>query len=136
MDTVVYCDGGARGNPGPAAAAFVVKQNGKNIFQHGQAIGVATNNIAEYTAVLLSLRWLSQNKIHCSSLTYILDSELVTKQLNGDYKIKNDNLKTLAIEIREALKIVDIPVTFKHVKREFNKDADSLVNKTLDEQIV
>ena len=136
MDTVVYCDGGARGNRGPAAAAFVVKQNNKTIFQHGQAIGIATNNIAEYTAVLLSLRWLAQNKIQSSSLTYILDSELVTKQLNGDYKIKNDKLKTLAIEIREALKVIDIPVTFKHVKREFNKDADSLVNKTLDEQTV
>lgn len=132
---VVNCDGGSRGNPGPAASAFVVSENGKEIFSKGEYIGVDTNNVAEYKAVLMALSWIKENDIKesISSVEFILDSELVVRQLTGVYKIKNENLKKLATEIKDILNTSNIKIIFKNVLREKNKTADFLVNKTLDE---
>ena len=82
---IINCDGGSRGNPGPAASAFVIQENGNTIHEEGVYLGVATNNVAEYQAVLGCLRWLSKEKLTDVSLNFILDSELVVKQLTGIY---------------------------------------------------
>ena len=88
----VYTDGGARGNPGPAASAFVVTEDGKTIFKDSKFLGVETNNVAEYTAVLLAIEWLSDKKAK-GEIIINLDSQLVERQLNGFWKIKSPKLK-------------------------------------------
>lgn len=132
----VNCDGGSRGNPGPAASAFVVSdQEGKELFSQGKYLGESTNNIAEYTAVLMAVDWLNKNKSDYKNflVEFILDSELVVRQLTGVYKIKNEKLKELSTKIMDVKKTLPMIITFRNVLREKNKSADSLVNKTLDE---
>ncbi len=132
----IYCDGGARGNPGPASAAFVVEKGGKVIFKNSKYLGNATNNIAEYNAVILALRWLlgvSSIKYQVSSIQVFLDSELVAKQLSGLYKIKNENLRNLFFTVKTLEKKIGKEISYTNVSRTKNKLADFLVNKTLDE---
>ncbi|MEK7497288.1 MAG: ribonuclease HI family protein [Patescibacteria group bacterium] len=124
----IYCDGGARGNPGPAASAFVVYEDGKIIHKEGKFLGVATNNVAEYSAVIMALIWLKE----IASVTFFLDSELVVKQLTGVFKIKNENLKDLAIKAKTLKKNFSGKIIYKNLRREKNTAADSLVNETLD----
>ncbi len=132
METVnIYCDGGARGNPGPAASSFVVKdQSGEVIHKEGKYLGVATNNVAEYRAVLMALSWLKEKEL---SATIFLDSELVGKQLKGEYRVKNKNLIDLVLQIKKIEREIKGSVTYKNVPRSQNSAADLLVNKTLDE---
>ncbi|MBI5358180.1 ribonuclease HI family protein [Candidatus Amesbacteria bacterium] len=130
MDTYqIFTDGGSRGNPGYAACAFVVydSQN-KLIFQKGISLGVTTNNVAEYSAVLRAVEWLPAG----SSASFKLDSLLVVQQLNGVFKIKDNKLQELSKII--LLKIVNckLKISFVHIPREKNVVADLLVNKTLD----
>jgi ribonuclease HI len=136
MRLKIHCDGGARGNPGPAASAFVVlNENGEVVYQQGLYLGETTNNQAEYGAVLGAVNWLqsSQYNLPESLITFILDSELVVKQLRGEYKVKDLNLKSKKMEIEKILtnsqfkieKIINVP-------RAENSIADSLVNQTLD----
>ncbi|KKQ24896.1 MAG: ribonuclease HI, ribonuclease HI, partial [Microgenomates group bacterium GW2011_GWC1_37_12b] len=87
----IFTDGGSRGNPGPAASAFVVFENNKILTKEGKFLGNATNNIAEYSALLLAVEWLNKNKL-TENIKFFLDSELIVKQLNKTYKIKNKNL--------------------------------------------
>lgn len=131
METVnIYCDGGARGNPGPAASSFVVKnQNGEVIYKQGKYLGVATNNVAEYRAVLMALNWLKEKKL---SAVIFLDSELVGRQLNGEYKIKNKNLIEFVLQIKKIEKEIAGSVTYRNIPRSKNSMADLLVNETLD----
>lgn len=126
----IYCDGGARGNPGPSAFGFVVKKDEKNIKSNGGYIGIATNNVAEYTAVIEALKWLKGNYFG-SRLHFFIDSQLVASQLNGLYKIKNANLSNLIFKIRE-LENSFATVVYEHIPREQNKEADKLVNIELD----
>lgn len=127
---VVHTDGGARGNPGPAAIGILFSdEQGEKIAEYSEAIGVTTNNVAEYTAVLRALEKAKQMKVE--ELEFYLDSELVTKQLNQEFKVKNEDLGKLFITIwnlRQGFK----NVTFTHVPREENRYADMLVNKALD----
>lgn len=124
----IYCDGGARGNPGPAASAFIVYENKKIIHKEGKALGVTTNNVAEYTAVIMALTWLKE----ATSVTFFLDSELVVKQLTGLFKIKDEKLKELAINVKELERKFSGEIFYKSVRRESNAVADALVNETLD----
>ena len=138
METLlkIYCDGGARGNPGPAAAAFVVERRGKVIFKSARFLGKATNNVAEYSAVLLAMRWLSRfDPKDLSEVRFILDSELVAKQLAGLFKIKNENLRGLYFSVKEEEKKIPLSISFAAVPRNKNRLADLLVNRTLDENL-
>lgn len=127
----IFCDGGARGNPGPAASAFVVFEDKKRVAAGGEFLGTATNNIAEYTAVLLAVSWLVRENPPKPILFY-LDSELIVKQFTGEYRVKNQNLLSIYLEINQLIKKVDGNIVFKHIPRNLNKDADRLVNEILD----
>lgn len=129
-EAVIYTDGGARGNPGPAAIGIVItnKTTGTET-RLGKAIGIATNNVAEYKALIKALKIAHEQK--ATTLDCYLDSELVVKQLNGLYKVKDSNMKLLFAEVI-ALKSYFEKVEFKHVPREKNKEADKLVNEILD----
>lgn len=135
----LYCDGGARGNPGPAAAACVIlRASGPAAWQEvatlSRYLGKATNNQAEYQAVLLGLGHLAQlgGKLKPSSIDCHLDSELVTRQLTGHYRVKHQDLKPLFWQVREL--VVQLGnVQFLHVRRSSNQLADRLVNQALDQ---
>jgi len=143
----IHTDGGARGNPGPAGIGVICRSSDGNrsatesssqverVFQLSHHIGVATNNVAEYTAVIKALEYLRDKKISAQKIQFILDSELVVKQLKGQYKIKQPHLQKLAIKIKTLLADHDnlsTIIQFSHVKREFNKEADKLVNQAID----
>jgi ribonuclease HI len=129
MKATLYSDGGSRGNPGPAAIGYVLRVVGGEVVEHGEHIGHATNNQAEYAALLKGIeraRTLSVVDLEC-----FLDSELVVKQLTGEYRVRDADLKPLWIQVNEARAAFD-KVTFRHVPRERNKQADALVNLALD----
>ena len=130
---VIHTDGGAKGNPGPAAIGVVIDIGG-DIKEYHQAIGRTTNNVAEYRAVLFALQKLKQllgkddaRKAHIKLKT---DSELVTQQINGKYKVKNEQLKALFIDLWNLLQDFD-NITISSIPREQNDAADNLVNKAL-----
>jgi len=133
----LYCDGGARGNPGPAASAFVAIQKGKVIHKGSKYLGKTTNNVAEYGSVLLALTWLYENYKNYPDIkiTINLDSELVTKQMAGQYKVKNPNLKELYVQGKGIESKLSSKVIYNWTPREKNRLADFLVNKELDKQI-
>lgn len=127
----LYTDGGARGNPGPAAIGVVLSgADGKELATIARAIGISTNNVAEYSALLAGLELAQVNKVR--NLICYLDSELVVKQLNREYKVKDVELAKLFIRVwNVSQKFKEI--AFKHVPREKNKRADGLVNQALDQ---
>jgi len=133
----VFSDGGARGNPGPAAIGVVITDGEGNILDEiSEKIGDSTNNIAEYTAVLrglevLRLRFGEETKE--LEIEWKLDSELVERQLAGAYKIKNPGLREIYLQIQD-LRANFPQLEFVHVRREFNKEADRLVNEALDKE--
>lgn len=127
----VYCDGGARGNPGPAASAFiVVSPDGKILVKKGVFIGETTNNIAEYKAVLFALEWLLDSR-YSGEVIFFLDSQLVVNQMTGKFKIKNKNLLDIVFKIKSLEKKFKGKIFYKSIPREQNKITDLLVNKTL-----
>lgn len=130
----IYSDGGSRGNPGPAAFAFVVIIDGDIIYEESKFLGKATNNVAEYKGARQAMRWLKENEKNYVGLTinFFLDSQLVVNQLNGEYKIKNRNLIPLAREIKKLQKEIDGQIVFNFVRRDKNKIADRLLNEKLD----
>jgi|SRR6056297_126900 len=133
MRLIINCDGGARGNPGPAAIGYVIKDKNKKIlFKHGEYIGTATNNIAEYRAVISALE--KALELGGDDLEFYIDSELVVKQINGLYKVKNKDLAEEFLKIYNLRSKFD-SVVFHHVYREKNKEADAMVNKALDEKL-
>ncbi len=125
----LYTDGGARGNPGPAGAGISLRaQDGDVVWEGGIFLGERTNNQAEYIALYKGVEKaaaMDAKKLHC-----YLDSELIVKQLNGEYKIKDATLKEIAEGVRKVGKHIDM--TFEHIPRLANKVADSLANLAMD----
>ncbi len=130
----IYTDGGSRSNPGPSACAFVATDaNGRLIHQQGFYLGTATNNQAEYQAVIEALKWVSTLNPQRSTLNFYLDSQLIVNQLQGNFKIKNQGLKIKNSEIKELIKNYKLQIkNYWYVPREQNAAADFLVNQTLD----
>ena len=125
----IYTDGGSRSNPGQAAIGFVIYDMlNKEIYKTGKAIGVATNNVAEYTALLFGV--LKLKDLKCTSVEIFMDSELIVKQMQGHYRTKDNNLAKIKQNVLDNLKGVEWNIT--HIKREKNKIADALVNQALD----
>lgn len=126
----IYTDGGSRGNPGPAAIGVVIyNSDGLVVEKISQYIGEATNNQAEYNALIVGLqeaKYFKAKSVHC-----YLDSELVVKQMKGQYKVKNKNIKSLFFVVQDLIKNFE-SVKFTHVPRDENKEADRLVNEALD----
>lgn len=132
----VFTDGGSRGNPGQSAiGVYIIDKNNNVLSSFGKTIGVATNNTAEYTAVIEALNFISENKELFNkeeSINFYLDSELVVSQINGLYKMKNPNLRMLLFKIREKEAEINCIIKYFHIPREKNKQADKLVNTALD----
>jgi ribonuclease HI len=123
-------DGGARGNPGPAAYGYVLEaEDGTVLAARGEAIGVATNNVAEYRALVEGLRKACE--LHVDELEVVSDSELVVHQMRGEWKIKNDALRLLWAEAQDLAAHIG-KVRYTAVRREHNELADRLVNEALD----
>lgn len=126
----VFTDGGARGNPGPAAIGFIIidEASGKILKKFGKRIGETTNNVAEYTAVIEALKWTRVNVSEETCLNFFLDSKLIVNQLNGFYKIKNPKLRNIIILVRQHEIESGGNIYYHYVPREKNKAADALVN--------
>jgi ribonuclease HI len=126
----LFTDGGARGNPGPAAFAYVLEaEDGTVLAAHGEAIGVATNNVAEYRGLVEGLRKASELQVN--DVEVMSDSELLVNQMRGEYKVKNEALRELWLDANE-LADKFAKVRYTAVRREHNELADSLVNEALD----
>ena len=133
MKARLFTDGGARGNPGPAAAAFVLEgEDGTVLDAHGEAIGVQTNTVAEYTALLNGLRRAAE--LGLTEVEVVSDSELMVKQMRGEYRVKNPALRELSLEAARLARGVGA-VTYTAVRREHNELADRLVNNALDGEV-
>ena len=130
MKARLATDGGARGNPGPAAYGYVLEaEDGTVLAAHGETIGVATNNVAEYRAVVEGLR--KAGELQVAELEVVSDSELVVHQMRGDWRIKKDTLRALWEEAQELAAGIG-SVRYTAVRREHNELADRLVNEALD----
>jgi ribonuclease HI len=132
MKLTTFTDGGARGNPGPAASGIVIKNEaGETIAAFGVYLGHQTNNVAEYTALVEALK--KAKEMGATEVDCILDSELVVKQMRREYKVKEPTLQKLFLQVYN-LSTAFRKVTYRHVLREKNKEADAEVNKILDEK--
>jgi len=130
MKARLFTDGGARGNPGPAAFGYVIEaEDGTVLAARGEAIGVATNNVAEYSALVAGLAKAAELQI--PEVEVVSDSELMVKQMQGVYKVKNEALRDLSLQAARNARAVG-KVTYTAVRREHNKLADQLVNEALD----
>ena len=130
MKARLSTDGGSRGNPGPAAYAYVLEaEDGTVLDARGEAIGVATNNVAEYRALVEGLRRAAETGI--KELEVVSDSELLVKQMRGEYRVKNRALRELSLEAARFARELD-RVSYSAVPREQNELADRLVNEALD----
>jgi ribonuclease HI len=125
----IFCDGASRGNPGPASIGVVAYLGEKVVFEISETIGIETNNVAEWTALFRGF----QNAVEegFQSLHFFLDSELVVKQMKGEYKIKKPELQSIKAKIDPLIDLVQ-SVKFQHIPREKNKEADRLANEALD----
>lgn len=137
LTITIHTDGGSRGNPGPAGIGAIAQSQGEIIFEISEKIGETTNNVAEYTAVIRAMEEILTQDISSEKLNFILDSELIVRQIVGKYKVKLPHLQQLREKIisliREAKEKGKLDqITFSEVRREFNKEADMLVNKALD----
>jgi ribonuclease HI len=130
VKATLWTDGGARGNPGPAAFAYVLEaEDGTVLAAHGEAIGVATNNVAEYSALVAGLEGALARGV--SELEVVSDSELMVKQMRGEYKVKNEALRELSLRAGRLAREIGA-VRYTAVRREHNALADRLVNEALD----
>jgi probable phosphoglycerate mutase len=127
---IANIDGGARGNPGPAGYGVRIEESDGTIVELKRSLGVATNNIAEYSGLLAALEWAVEHGIR--QLRVRSDSELLVKQLRGEYRVKHPGLQPLYEQARALIRQIG-QVTFEHVRRELNKDADRLANEAMDE---
>ncbi|MFH1838231.1 MAG: ribonuclease HI family protein [Candidatus Kuenenbacteria bacterium] len=131
MKLKIYTDGGARGNPGPSGIGVVIKYDDK-ILEFSEFIGNATNNQAEYKAVILALE--EAKKLKAKEIDFYSDSELIVNQLNQKYKVKNKELSFLFLKVWN-LSLNFNKITYTHILREQNKEADKLVNQILDKKL-
>jgi ribonuclease HI len=130
VKATLYTDGGARGNPGPAAAAYVLEtEDGTVLEARGEVIGVATNNVAEYRALVAGLAKALERGV--DEVEVVSDSELVVKQMNGEYRVKNAALVDLSLEAARLARQIG-KVRYRAVRRAENELADRLVNEALD----
>jgi ribonuclease HI len=126
----LFTDGGARGNPGPAAYGFVLENDdGTLLAAEGRAIGSATNNVAEYSGLIAGLR--KAIELAVPEVEVVSDSELMVKQMRGEYRVKNEALRGLCVEASALARRLE-SVEYRHVKRAHNELADKLVNEALD----
>lgn len=128
-ELTIYTDGGSRGNPGPAAYAYVIQQPGESDIEERCFLGRTTNNIAEYTGLVKALE--HARRLGATRITVFSDSELMVKQMNGEYRVKNEGLLPLyqqATQLRKGFAFAAI----RHIRREFNKHADRLCNEAMD----
>ena|SRR3990167_6567782 len=133
----INTDGGSRGNPGQAAIGVIAVSECKKIFSLSERIGETTNNVAEYTAVLRALEYLESAEVYADKIRFILDSELIVKQITGLYKVKQPHLQTLRRQIVDLIQKLRTNgqikiLSFVNVLRDQNKEADKLVNAALD----
>ena len=130
MKARLFTDGGARGNPGPAAYGFVLEaEDGTVLAAEGRAIGTATNNVAEYSGLIAGLR--KAVELQLPAVEVVSDSELMVKQMRGEYRVKNAALRELSVEAGRLARELG-KVEYRHVKRAHNELADKLVNDALD----
>jgi ribonuclease HI len=126
----LFTDGGARGNPGPAAYGYVLEaDDGTVLAAHGERIGIATNNVAEYSALIAGLE--KALELAVPEVEVISDSELLVKQMNGEYRVKNEALRELSARASQLARQIG-DVSYRAVRREHNELADRLVNEALD----
>jgi len=134
MRVKVFTDGASRGNPGIAAVGIVINdEKDKEIRTLGKYIGECTNNVAEYTALIESVKLLKELNEPFEEINFFCDSELLVKQIRGEYKIKNKDLINLSLEFWKEIKSLNKKFSIRHIPREENKTADLLANKALDE---
>ncbi len=135
----IFTDGGSRGNPGQAAlGTYVETDDGHELVSIGKTLGITTNNIAEYSAIVEGLNWVKDNIKKMPKLekvNFYMDSNLAVQQLNGFYKIKNPGLRILFFEAKKLESEINLPIYYTHIPRERNKIADKLVNMALDNQL-
>ncbi len=132
MELTIYTDGASRNNPGEAGAGVCILQDGKPVEKIARYLGMTTNNIAEYSAAIIGLEYAV--KLGACKVKLRADSELLVKQVNGLYKVKNEGLKPLYARLKELIaKIASVEV--EYIPRERNKEADALANKAIDEKI-
>jgi len=129
---ILYCDGAARGNPGPAAYGYIIFENDQTLAEAGECLGIATNNVAEYEGLIQGLE-------HCialgaNSVVIRTDSELIAKQLRGEYKVRSPHLLPLYQRAKTLLSRLE-KGRIEHVRRHLNKEADALANKALDKKM-
>lgn len=138
----IFTDGGSKGNPGPSAIGMVFYIEDKQVYTYREDIGVTTNNVAEYTAVIIAMSKVPSIILRTSSslkskvgnidkIEFYSDSTLLVNQLNGLFKIKNPRIRTLVLNVKTLEMELGIPVSYTHVKRERNTIADALVNNTM-----
>ncbi|PIR66322.1 MAG: ribonuclease H [Parcubacteria group bacterium CG10_big_fil_rev_8_21_14_0_10_36_14] len=130
MKLTIFTDGGARGNPGPAGIGVVIKENGRTIKEYGKYIGETTNNQAEYRALISALE--TAKEMGAEEVNIFMDSELIVKQVKGEYKVKHPGLAPLFLKLHN-LRMGFKKFSVAHIRRERNTEADALVNKAIDE---
>jgi ribonuclease HI len=132
MDLMIYTDGASRNNPGEAGAGIFILRDGVPVDRIARYLGTTTNNIAEYQAAIIGLE--RALKLGASNVRLHADSELMVKQLNGQYKVKNEGLKPLYQKAKELIAKIG-RVEVQYIPREQNKEADALANKAIDEKL-
>lgn len=135
----IFTDGGSRGNPGPSAYGFsITDDTGKEIAGVGKTIGINTNNVAEYSAVVAAFQWVIDHRSEFGKelkINAFMDSRLVVMQALGKFRVKNPNLQILLRSVREKESELECEITYSHIPREKNKEADRYVNLALDGKI-
>ncbi|MFA6457445.1 MAG: ribonuclease HI family protein [Bacteroidota bacterium] len=134
MKLTAFTDGASRGNPGDAAIGIVLKdEQGRTILSHKKYLGTTTNNVAEYSALLACLELVNGTEtFRCSELVVHTDSELMARQLNGQYKVKDAGLKVLFQKVKSVLTASPFTFSIRHIPRSLNKEADALANEAID----
>jgi len=134
MEIKVFSDGGSRGNPGVSGFGVQISSNEKVLIEYGDYIGIKTNNEAEYAGLISALSWIFENQAlySFSKATFIMDSQLLVRQMQGKYKVKAPHLKSLKLQADNLVSHINCPIVFTEVLREHNKRADELANLAMD----
>lgn len=132
MQLTIHTDGGSLNNPGKAACAFLIHENGKLLHTYNEYIGIASNNVAEYTGLIRALTYVRDHlKDSVERISVFADSELMVRQVTGIYKVKNADIKPLHSQVKLLEMELGVPITFTHVLRDKNSEADALVKAAL-----